>query len=98
MDRRPISEIAIDMVDHWYTIRAKKYAKKVRNQWRDVVYFGAVPYLEALSTMQGQEGYGADSTDSTILYALSNMAGFRGTKAKQLKAELRTHLSQSYDG
>jgi hypothetical protein len=95
-DLRPISEIAIDIVDLWYANRAKKHAKRTPDEWREVVYFGAVPYLEALLTMQGQEGYGLDSTDSVILYALSNMAAFRGPEAKALKAELRLHLSRDY--
>lgn len=94
--QRPIYEIARDMIRVWFNNRAKKHAKRTPNEWREVVYFGAVPYLEALLTMRGQEGYLYDSTDSVILYALSNMASFRGPEAKALKAELRTHLSRDY--
>ena len=97
MDKRPINIIAESMIRQWYTNRAKKFAKKEAHEWRDVVYFGAVPYLEAMLTMCGGEGYGYDSTDSVIRYALSNMAGFRGPEAKVLKAELRTHLSDEQD-
>ena len=92
---REIHEIAGDMIYVWFKNRAKKWAKLSPNGWRECVYFGAVPYLEALLTMRGQEGYGADSTNSMILYALSNMSAFRGPEAKALKAELRGHLTRN---
>jgi hypothetical protein len=91
---REIREIAAEIINVWYENRAKKYAKKLPHEWRDVVYFGAVPYLEAMLTMRGQEGYILDSTDSVILYGLSNMSAFRGPRAKELKAELKAHLSR----
>jgi hypothetical protein len=88
-ERREIREIALDIVNLWYRNRAKKFAKKLPHEWRDVVYFGAVPYLEAMLTMRGSEGYILDSTASIVLYGLSNMATFRGPEAKALKAELK---------
>lgn len=94
--KRMLYEIAENIISVWYANRAKKHANKSPSQWREIVYFGAVPYLEALLTMRGQEGYGYDSTDSVILYALSNMSTFRGPEARALKDELRTHLSRDY--
>lgn len=87
--RRPIYQIANEIIEVWFANRGKKYANKGPNEWRDVVYFGAVPYLEALRTMRGDEGYLYDTTTSVVLYALSNMSAFRGTRAKALKAELK---------
>lgn len=73
MMTRPISEVAADIKKDW---------KKV--------YFGAVPYLEAMMGLRGIEGnYGADSARSIVTYFLSNASGFRGEKAKLLKAELK---------
>jgi hypothetical protein len=87
--RRSIRLIAADIINTWYQNRAKKYASKEPHEWRDVVYFGAVPYLEAMLTMSGDEGYGLDSTASIVLYGLSNMSSFRGPEAKALKVELK---------
>lgn len=95
---RPIHDIAQDMIHRWHDNRAKKHADKIVDRWRETVYFGAVPYLEAMLTMRGQEGYGADSTDYIILYGLSNMSTFRGPEAKALKAELRGHLTENGAG
>jgi hypothetical protein len=98
-EKRHIHLIAREMIHTWWANRAKKHAKRELREWREVVYFGAVPYLEALLQLVNQEvtpNYGYDTTDSVILYALSNMAAFRGPEAKALKAELRTHLSRDY--
>ena len=34
--------------------------------------FAAVPYLQAMTSMEGDEGYGADSSASVVAYFLSN--------------------------
>ena len=53
-------------------------------------YFGAVPYLEAMSTMVNiNDDYGADSGRSIVLYFLSNANTWRGPVAKRVKAELK---------
>lgn len=57
-------------------------------------YYGAVPYLQALTTCRtSNDAYGHDTARSLINYALANMSTFRGTRAKELKAELKKHLS-----
>lgn len=103
---RPVAEIARDIIKTWVGNRSKANRKGEMaddnyaiRRWPDVVYFGAVPYLEAMLRLLDQDQtpmYGADTLDSVILYGLSNMAQFRGERAKELKAELRTHLSRSY--
>jgi hypothetical protein len=60
------------------------------------VYFGAVPYLRAMSTMQSaREAYGYDSGESIVLYFLSNAKTFRGPEARTLKAELKAALASA---
>lgn len=67
-------------------------AQEIRKEWKSV-YFGAVPYLDAMSTMQSaKEKYGWDDGSSIVLYFLSNAATFRGEAAKRIKAELKAHL------
>lgn len=56
-------------------------------------YFGAVPYLQALSDLNTiEEDYGADSARSIVLYFLANAQTFRGTEARRLKKELKALL------
>ena len=67
-------------------------AQEIRKEWKSV-YFGAVPYLDAMSTMQSaKEKYGWDDGSSIVLYFLSNANTFRGEAAKRIKAELKAHL------
>jgi hypothetical protein len=73
---RPISEIA----------------REIRAAWQPPgkIYFGAVPYLEAMGNLQRiTDSYGADDAKSIVLYFLSNAASFRGPDARRLKAELK---------
>ena len=54
------------------------------------VYFGAVPYLEAMLSLDSiDDKYGCDSAKSIVLYFLSNASTWRGPEAKRLKAELK---------
>lgn len=64
-------------------------ANDIRKAWPNV-YFGAVPYLDALSALSSSvENYGMDSGKSIAAYFLANAKGFRGPAAKALKAELK---------
>jgi hypothetical protein len=57
------------------------------------VYFGAVPYLRAMRTMDSiADNYGQDPGREIVLYFLSNATTFRGEKARELKAELKALL------
>ena len=72
-EKRPIYEIARDIQKEW---------KKVN--------FAAKPYLQAMLSLNTvADKYGLDSASSIILYFLSNASSFRGTKAKELKNELK---------
>ncbi len=64
-------------------------AAEIRKVWKNV-YFGAVPYLEAMFSLRTvTDSYGMDSAKSIINYFLSNAAGWRGDDAKRIKAELK---------
>ena len=57
------------------------------------VYFGAVPYLDAMHSLDSIDGaYFADSARSVVLYFLSNASTWRGPDAKRIKAELKALL------
>ena len=73
---RPISEIA----------------HEIQTEWKNV-HFAAKPYLDAMKSLHCvSDKYGCDEAKGIILYFLSNAQGFRGAKAKELKAELKSML------
>lgn len=64
-------------------------AREIKANWPKV-YFGAVPYLQAMSTMKTiQDNYGADDGKGIVLYFLANASTWRGEVAKRIKAELK---------
>jgi hypothetical protein len=64
-------------------------ANEIRQDWKKP-YFGAVPYLEAMSSLdQATEDYGLDSAVSIVLYFLSNATTWKGETARRVKAELK---------
>jgi len=63
-------------------------AKEIRQDWKRI-YFGAEPYLGALSQLNTvNDGYGCDSGESMVRYFLSNASSWRGETAKRIKKEL----------
>ena len=64
-------------------------AAEIRADWKNV-YFGAVPYLDAMRSLTSvRDMYGADSADSIIIYFLGNATTWRGEVARRVKAELK---------
>ncbi len=64
-------------------------ALDIKREWKNV-YFGAVPYLDAMRSLNGiGDAYGCDSAKSIISYFLANATSFRGPAARTLKAELK---------
>lgn len=64
-------------------------AAEIRRTWKNV-YFGAVPYLEALGSLTNiTDNYGVESGKSIVNYFLSNASTWRGDDAKRIKAELK---------
>jgi hypothetical protein len=69
-------------------------AQEIRQDWKATskngIYFGAVPYLDAMSSLdKPTDKYGYDSGKSIILYFLANASTYRGDTAKRVKAELK---------
>lgn len=53
-------------------------------------YFGAVPYLEAMSTLDTmRDSFFLDSAKTIVLYFLANANTWRGDTARRVKAELK---------
>lgn len=64
-------------------------AQEIRKDW-EKPYFGAIPYLEAMSCLSSvSDRYGYDSGESIVLYFLSNASTWRGENAKRIKGELK---------
>lgn len=64
-------------------------AKEIRKDWKNV-YFGAEPYLKAMSSLTSiEDNYIMESGKSIVLYFLSNASTWRGETAKRIKAELK---------
>jgi hypothetical protein len=67
-------------------------AAEIRRDWKRV-NFAAVPYLQALSELDGiDDTYIHDSARSIVRYFLSNARSWRGPVAKAIKAELKGML------
>lgn len=64
-------------------------ASEIRKDWKKV-YFGAVPYLDAMSTLDSiNDNFMFDSGKSVVIYFLSNATTWRGETARRVKAELK---------
>lgn len=65
-------------------------AREIRADWKSP-YFGAVPYLDAMSGMGSiNDNYGYDSGKSIVNYFLANAGTWRGEVARRIKSELKT--------
>ena len=65
-------------------------ARDIRKDWRKV-YFGAVPYLDALQELDTvRDMYLHDSAASIVRYFLANANTWRGEAARTIKRELKT--------
>ena len=64
-------------------------AREIWADWKKP-YFGAVPYLEAMSRITNvTDNYFEDEGRSVVLYFLSNATTWRGETARRIKAELK---------
>ena len=64
-------------------------ANEIRKDWGAKVNYAAKPYLQAMYGLNSiSDNYGCDSAKSVIAYFLCNASSWRGTKAKEIKAEL----------
>jgi len=64
----------------------------IRRDWNNV-YFGAVPYLEAMFSLDSvNDSYGYDDGKGIIRYFLGNATSWRGETARTVKAELKRRI------
>jgi hypothetical protein len=69
-------------------------ADEIGRNWKNV-YFGAVPYLNAMQYLESiTDKFGEDDADEVIIYFLSNAKTWRGDVARRVKAELNGMLKQ----
>ena len=67
-------------------------AQEIRSDWTKV-YFGAVPYLDAMGTLNSiEDNYILDSGRSIVAYFLANAGTWRGEVARRVKKELNKML------
>lgn len=67
-------------------------ANEIHSDWKKP-YFGAVPYLEAMYSLETMnDKFYEDDAKSIVLYFLSNANTWRGETAKRVKAELKAML------
>jgi hypothetical protein len=75
---RPLREIAADIVA----------------DWDGKMYFGAIPYVEAMAYLDSiDDMYGADRARDIVNYFLANARTWRGETARSVKAELKVMLA-----
>ncbi len=88
------------MTDQGYIIPEEKdgprsisdIAFEIRRDWKNV-WFGAVPYLDAMFSLDSiDDDYGYDTGRSVVAYFLSNAATWRGEVARRVKKELKGML------
>lgn len=73
-----------------------RIADEIRKDWKKV-YFGAVPYLDAMGSLDGiSDRYIYDDGASIVAYFLANASTWKGETAKRVKAELNKMLKASY--
>lgn len=73
----------------------QQIARDIKSTWMNV-YFGAVPYLEALLTLDATDPealYGIETAGNITRYFLANAQTFRGADARRLKEELKTLIN-----
>lgn len=72
----------------------QQIARDIKSNWLNV-YFGAVPYLEAMLTLDTSDPttpYYMETAADIVRYFLANARTFRGAEAKRLKLELNSML------
>jgi len=65
-------------------------SKEIRADWKKL-YFGAVPYLDAMGSLNSiNDSYYDDSARTIVMYFLSNASTWRGEVARKIKKELNS--------
>jgi hypothetical protein len=67
-------------------------ANDIRIDWAKP-YFGAVPYLDAMETLNTiRDSYYYDDASDIVRYFLANATTWKGETARAIKAELKSML------
>jgi len=67
-------------------------ARDISRDWTKP-YFGAVPYLDAMHSLQSiTDKFYYDTAESVVRYFLANATTWKGETARAIKAELKTLL------
>lgn len=70
-------------------------AAEIMRDWKNP-YFGAVPYLEAMFSLDDiSENYYLDTGSSVVAYFLANAQTWRGEVARRVKKELKKMLEEN---
>lgn len=68
-------------------------AREIEADWDGKMYFGAVPYVEAMRDLNSiDDMYGCDRARDIVNYFLANARTWRGETARRVKAELKAML------
>lgn len=68
-------------------------AREIRSDWAKP-YFGAVPYLDAMASLNTiSDAYGLDTARTIVVYFLANATTWRGETARRVKAELKAMVA-----
>lgn len=70
-------------------------AAEIKATWKKP-YFGAVPYIAALSTVHSSDKnarYMYETAEGLVQYFLANATYWRGEDAKRIKAELKNMIA-----
>ena len=71
------------------TLSIAGLAQVIKKDWKKV-YFGAVPYLNAMCLLNHiSDTYGLDDCKEIVIYFLGNATSWRGETARAVKAELK---------
>lgn len=77
------------------SLSISQLAEVIRGNWKPMVYFGAVPYLDAMRSLEKiTDTYGCDSGTEIVNYFLCNATTWRGDVARAVKAELKHRVKQ----
>lgn len=69
-------------------------AREIKQTWKNV-YFGAVPYLNAMLEINSSDKhakYWFETAEDIVPYFLANAQTWRGEDARRIKAELKSML------
>ncbi len=70
-------------------------ARDIQNHWSNV-WFGAVPYLDAMKQLDSiHDDYYEDTAESVVRYFLANAQTWKGEDARRIKKELNQMLKKA---